>query len=290
MAATNNNGKNSDKTTRKLQLAGEKHYMHDLETSNPWDYEKRTNKSTSYKKGSFASKNTRMIMQLSRFFVYLAAVGVIGIFVFLSLSNHADIFVNIMKYRSIFTLLTIVFIVDAIIVNIVFEKNVILILFAWILNFLYPWKRDKSVHEGTTGKVLTVGIIAALIAMTGTFFAAFTTYGAGTLIMEDETSRHMVAECLEQDVNGELLGKALFDNFDIQEVQLNKTNKDVTIIFKGMGNVKANGENIADKALPTMLTYKKTASEKHYKLVAAEVDDEELRANVLKDYEKQILN
>lgn len=291
MSAANDKEKKSDKTTAKLQLAKERNYLQDLETDNPWDYKKKPQLQPGKNhKGSFASKNTRMVMQISRLVVYLAAIGMIGVFLFLSLSEHVDIFANIMKYRSILTMLTILFIVDAIILNVMFEKNVILILFAWILNFIYPWKRDKTVHEGITGKVLTIGIIAALIAMTGTFFAAFTTYGAGTLIMDDESSRHMVAECLEQEIyDGKMLGNALFDNFDIQKVQLNKTDKDITIIFNGAGNVKANGESIADKALPTILTFKKETSEEHYKLVTAEVDDEELRANRLKDYERQIL-
>lgn len=295
MATVKDKETDAKKTTGKLQLAKERHYTHDFDTDNPWDYQKTAGNQQSHaaahKKGSFASKNTRMVMLVSRCLMYLAAMGMIGVFIYLSLSEHVDIFANIMKYRSVFSILTILFIVDAIIINICYEKNVILILFAWILNFFYPWKRDKSVHDGNVGKVLTVGIIAAIIGMTGTFFAAYTTYGAGTLAMEDDTSRHIVAECLEQEeTEGAVLGKALFKNFDIRDVKLEQTNKETTITFTGMGNVDANDlQKVADKSMPTVLTYKKTSAKGDYKLTAVMVDDTELRANRLKDFEKLIL-
>lgn len=295
MAITNEkDNKQTEKKNVRLQLSKGNDFLQDTEHENPWDF-KKTNvnpkPTAGHRKGSFASKNTRKVMLVSRYIVYVTAMIMIGLFINLSLSNHADIFINIVEIRSVLTFLSIVFIIDAVLLNMFFEKNIFMILFAWILNFLYPWKRDKHVGEKGVGKILTIGIIASMIGVAGTFFSAFITYGPGTLLMEDKNSRHIVAECLEQETaDGELLGKKLGKTFAIKETKLEQSEKEKTIVLTGMGSVKADGELSETKNIPTVLTYKKAASEKNYKLVGVSVEDTEIRANRLKDYEKQILN
>lgn len=277
----------------RLQLSKGNDFFQDTEGENPWDFKKKdVNKKSAaaHRKGSFASKNTRIVMLICRYIVYITAMVIIGMFMKLSLSDHADIFMNILEIRPILTLLSVVFIIDAILLNMFFEKNVFMILFAWILSFLYPWKRDKHVGEKGIGKILTIGIIASVIGAAGTFFLAYTTYGAGTLLMEDKASRHVVAECLEQEISdGEVLGKVLGKSFAIKEVKLEQTGKAKTIVLNGVGSVKADGEFSDAKNIPTILTYKKDSKDGVYKLVKAVIDDTELRENRIKIYESKLL-
>lgn len=226
----------------------------------------------------------KQILLVSRLMVYMAAIAMIGVFIYLSLSNHADIFMNIMKFRSVITLLTIVFIVDAIILNLFYKKNVIMIVFAWVLNFIYPWMRERKVKGSNVGKVLTVGIIASIIGMTGTFFSAYTTYGAGTLLMEKEADRHIVAECLDQELSdGEKLGKTLFKSFDVKQAEV----KENEIILTGVGIYTVDDKmfTMTEKTIPTVLTYEKGS----IKLSKVSIKEQELDESLIEVYERKIL-
>lgn len=266
---------------------------------NPWDYDKFKDLEDP---GAFYSihKPIRIDVppdheysifpNVSKIFMYIAVLLLIGVFVLMCAGKPVDILFRIQKYKVLFAIGNGILFLDALIVNFLYERKISLLILAWLFPFAYPLARNHHVDDRPgMGGICCFAIIAAFIATGANVYHTYAQYGEYCM-NENEILRHGVAEIMAQEsANGVSLGTVLKRNYKIENVQVNESG--TVIQFEGYGKwyiSKMGYEPTAGFDIPTVLVYKQQSAG-GYKLTEAVLDGTSVSGEDIYTYENKIL-
>jgi len=277
------NDEGNDKQTGGLRLSGEKERKEMgvlQEQENPWDFDKpeepiiTRSVSSGVTAGSSSHSSflgdVHIVVKLGRIVVYVSILFMIISAIWVATQPKIDSYVNLLKFSPFYSLCEFLLILDAILVNVLYERKISLIFWAWLFGFIYPIKRDKHVNGGSLWSgLLCVGMLLACVALVANFMTALTDYGQ-VVMNEDEAVRTAVVAFMEHPVTegGENFGSKLKKNFQIQNIDVETQGTQMVVVVQGNGQYGANTDGFIDymsKTVATQLAFVRDASG-NYKL------------------------
>lgn len=284
-----------------LQLSGmseQQRTDQKTEQENPWDFEKAEKPIVTHSISSSAITDSRShgsfvndipaIVKVGGFVVYACILLMIGSMVWVALQPKIDIYITLTKFSPIISVCQVIIFIDAILVNVLYERKLSIILWAWLFCPVYPIKRDKHVNGGGSwGTLACGGMIIATVATVGNFTAAYMNYGQ-VIMNEDATVRNAIVEFMEQPVpnSGESFDSKLNKNFQIENMDyVTQGNKNI-IVVQAYGQYDFTSDGIIDytsNTVPTQLGFVKDSSGK-YTIGAMVVNDSTLSAGNVEYY------
>ncbi len=265
---------------------------------NPWDYDKFKDLEDP---GAFYSihKPVRIDVppdheysifpNISKIFMYIAVLLLIGVYVWMCVGKPVDILFRIQKYKVFFAIGNGILFLDALIVNVLYERKISLLFLAWLFPFVYPLARNHHVDDRPgMGGICCFAMLAACIATGVNVYHTYVQYGEYCMD-ENETLRHGVADLMDQKASdGERLGSVFKKNYRLEQV---KTNESGTVIqLEGYGKWyigKMGYEPAAGFDVPTVLLYNRQATGE-YELSKAVLDGSSLSGGDISVYENKI--
>ena len=207
-------------------------------------------------------------------------------------SQHAvDIVYNVQPLQWVVNVVAVVIVIDAIVVNVLHKRSISLIVFALLLDCLYPLQRGKRTEQGETiGTILTVIMFIAYGALFLQAGKAVNNYGT-IIYLEDEKTREEIAFVLDQEINNARLGNRIMQIMDIEEAIYGQENKKDVVILEGKGSVHLqNSSFVANgyKDTETRLGFVKSDTGQ-YELVSVTLGDQVLTDQYLEYYQKEVL-
>ncbi len=271
---------------------------------NPWDYDDVPVRETSIRSSfdnevyiasvSRSKGDTNIIVVLGRILVYIAAILFIGAAIWCATQNKVDVTFNILKLKWAFTLSNVICFVDAILVNVLYERKITLIVLAWLLPFLYPFKRDQHVNDsGGIGALMSLGMTIALVCVCAVIFSSVTTY-SGIAMIEDDYTRAIAAEVFDQGgTQGTSLGARISNNVAVSDVQVVTKGTKTVVVFEGLGRHYIGEEGIliesGNMVYDTQLAFVKNASGQ-YVLSGVVLGNKQMNSQFVSDYSSMMLN
>ena len=272
------NEEKPDKQAGGLRLSGELEQQEmgrQKNQENPWDFgrpeEPVVTRSISntgvYDRSSYRStvSNIHIVVKLGRIAVYVCMLLMIIAMIWCVTQPRIDIFFNFMKFAGFFTFCGVVFVVDAILVNVLYERKISLVLLAWLFYPVYPLKRDKHVNGASPwGGWVCIATLIVLVAWVVNYVAAFTNYGAA-ILNGDKAVRNAVAAFMDSPVpdSEENYSSRLGKNFVIQNVDVETEGNQSVIIVQANGQYGKDTDSFIDytsKTVPTQLAFVKDSS------------------------------
>lgn len=201
----------------------------------------------------------------------------------------------------------IVLTLDAILINRGYKPNKSLYVFAWVLNFLYPFRRDGHLMKKSNilHYILTVVIILGFAGVGCQGFRSHCIYKAVHQVngKEDEEK---VAALMSQDADGTALAEQLYQSFHVNGVAVHENGKVTKIVLLGTGNfvvdpklegakdvkwsIKENlfvGQGSFDTS--TQLVFIKGMQNTEYRLSTVKINDELLPPSYIYNYWKKVV-
>lgn len=228
----------------------------DLGESNPWDFDKTqepvviSSVSTTKNAGSVYGKNTsgeNIVLTIGKYAVYLSFILNFAVYAWICTQNHSEIFVNALKFQGLFSICSIIVILDAILVNILHERKISLIILAWILPFIYPMQRNK--HVSGSGGMGTACCFASIIAAVGLFafiMKSWSQYGNIITILDNETRAEAVAVMDQTTSDGQRIGDKIVRKVSIEDALVQKQGNTTVVALAGYGSVTIDGDVFMD--------------------------------------------
>lgn len=272
------NDEKNDKQTGGLHLSGaeEGKGTGDLkEQENPWDFDKpeepivtRSIRSSVTADSSLHGSLTgdvHIVVKLGQIIIYVCMLLMMISIIWIVTQPKIDIYMNLRKVSPLFSFCGFLLVADSILVNVLYERKISLILWAWMLMIVYPMKRDKHVNGGSSwGGLACVGMLIAYVALVANIMTAFTAYGKAVM-NEDETVRTEIVTFMEHPVadGGENFGSKLKKNLLIQNVDVATQGNQMIVVVEGNGQYGADKDAFLDymsKTVATQLAFVKDAS------------------------------
>ena len=112
-----------------------------------------------------AKSQNNMVLTVGMVLVYISFAIYIICMACVCIKEPSDMYVNLLKVQWVFSLCVLIWIVDAVLVNILYDRKISLILFAWLFPFLYPSKRNDHVngHAGLGNLFCVVMVIVGFV-------------------------------------------------------------------------------------------------------------------------------
>ncbi len=271
---------------------------------NPWDYDGVPARETSIRSSfnnevytasvSRSMSDTNIIVVIGRILVYIAAILIIGAALWCATQNKVDIAFNILKLSWAFTISNVICFVDAILVNVLHERKISLIVLAWLLPFLYPFKRDQHVNgSGGIGALMSLGMVIALVCVCAIMFSSITTY-SGIATIEDDHTRTIAAEVFDQGgTQGTSLGARISGNVAVSNVQVVTKGTKTVVVFEGLGRHYIGEEGVliesGNMVYETQLAFVKNESGQ-YVLSGVVLGNKQMNSQFVSYYNSMILN
>lgn len=270
---------------------------------NPWEHEGVSVRETSIRASfdnevytssvSRSTNDTNIIIVIGRFLVYIAAILFIGAAIWCATQNKVDVTFNILKLKWAFTISNVICFVDAILVNILHERKISLIILAWFLPFLYPFKRDQHVNGSAgIGGLMSLGMVIAFVCVGAIIFSSVTTY-SGIAMIEDDETRAIAAEVFDQGATqGTSLGARISSNVAVSNVQVVTQGTKTVVVFEGLGRHHISEEGVmvesGNMIYDTQLAFAKNESGQ-YVLTGVVLSNKQLNAQFVSYYNSMIL-
>lgn len=272
------NDEKPDKQTGGLRLSGEPEQQETESQGNqenPWDFDRpeepavtRSISNTGvYDSSSYRStvSDVHIVVKLGRIIIYGCMLFSIITMIWSLTQPKMDIFFNFMKFGVFYSFMEPVFIVDAILVNVLYGRKISLVLWAWLFGAVYPMKRDKHVNGGSPwGGLVFIAMLLTGAAWVASLMTAFTTYGA-TILNEDAAVRTAVVEFMDSPAtdDGENFSLRLKKNLEIQNIDVETEGNQSMVIVQGNGRYGADTNGFIDytnKTVATQLAFVKDSS------------------------------
>lgn len=297
-------------STGRLRLSGvekPEHSDDEANDRNPWDFDGQepyqmtsiSNMAVNSADYSSAiqSKNTgnNIVLAIGKTALYVLFILDIIVIVWCCQQSKVDLYTNLLKWQWVGSICSIVGLIDAILVNVLYERKISLIVIAFFLSFLYPWRRAKFTNgNGGIGALIAVGMVVASVTLFASTYSAFTSYG--NVVMEpDAEIRKSVAEVIDQPTeDGSTLGTKIGQNVTIQSADVRVQGNTTQVIIAGMGRHYVDTSNNAlvemnTKTIPTQLLFVKNGEQGTYQLSGAALDDKALSSQYLEFYNNSVL-
>ncbi|MCM1179691.1 MAG: hypothetical protein NC347_05520 [Clostridium sp.] len=291
----------NDKQTGSLRLSGAgegKGTGGVPEQDNPWDFDKpeepivtrSIQSSVTVDSGSYGglASDVHIVVKLGRILVYACMFFMIASMIWIVTQPKIDLYMNTRKISPLFSLCAFVVIVDSILVNVLYERKISLIFWAWFLMLAYPLKRDNHVNGGgPLGGLTCFGMLIAYVAFFASIMTSFSTYGKAVM-NEDATVRSEIVAFMEQPVagTGDNFESRLKQNLLIQNIEVVTQGNQRIVVVQGNGEYGANKDGLVEymsKTVATQLAFVKDTSG-NYQIGAAMLGDVTLSNQYLEYY------
>lgn len=272
------------------------------EQANPWDFDRpeeslktRSVSSTAPDSSTYKSSAYQIhpVVKIGRIVVYVDMLFMIIAMASIGAQPKLDIYLSIIKLSPIFSVCELLLIVDAVLVNVLYEKKISLIFWAWLLAFVYPLKRDKHVNGGSSwGGLICIGIIMASVFLASNMVVASLTYGLA-IVNVDEAERAEIKEFVEYTAaEGEdSFGERLKRNFTVENIVVEKQGNQTIMVFQGIGRYSVNENAFLDhgnNSVETQLAFVKDSSG-DYQLGAVLFGDVQLSEYYMQHYWENLI-
>ena len=268
-----------------LNLTGEESQepKEDKLEMNPWDVEEPIVVSsipTTVGDGENTKRHTdgnEMALKISQIIMYVLMVLCIVSIVWLSTQPVVNLYVNLLKFQWLYSLLSLVMLIDLVLVCVLWGRKISLILVAIFFAFWYPKKRNDHVNGyGGIGGILGISYLIASIVLCGIVFKGFSRYGA-IIVEEDEATRIEAAAMLDQITeNGVAMGDVISDNMIIAEARVEEQKGKTVVVLCGAGNIYIEDDVFmlgTEKNVATQMAFVKNSSTGEYEIAAAALND-----------------
>lgn len=296
-------GKKEEEEGR-LRLSGQKDSANKKGTArdlNPWDhpYEEYAMGSRSISK-SIDSRTYRgrveeehhpvlLIMYIIVATLFFSEIVVLG---WVTAQNDVDIQFNLLKFRWLYTAVSSVVLLDAILVNILHRKNGVIVVLALMLPFTYPLKRGKDTNgHSFTGHLICWGWLVAFTSLMMLVAGAISKYGAVVQI-PDERIRHEAALVLNQDLDGMSMGNRMKKVIWIEDARYEQQNGEDVVVLMGYDSVYFKNTTFVHSGADDIETrfYFVKNGEGQYELSMVTLDEKEITGQNLQYYWNKYLN
>lgn len=225
------------------------------------------------------SEKAETALKIGKILIYISIVVQIASMIWITSQEPVDVYVNMLKFQAIFGLAELICIVDAILINVLYTKKISLIFIAWLLPFLYPFKRNKFIDgSGGFGTVCCWSSLVASFILIGFITKAVFTYGGLITTFDKETKTAAIELFNQKTEDGRLYEDLITEKIFIEAVEFEKMDGMEVFGFVGYGTVKLEGEVFLDtrnKNVETQLVFIKGDNGK-YKLEYVKLGDKEL--------------
>lgn len=269
-----------------------------MEQDNPWDFAKdeepivtRSISSSAISSSDFHSSqasDTSIIIKITGILAYLSLLVEIGGMIWIAMQPEIDVYVRTVKISPLFSACQLMMIVDAILVNVLYERKLTLILWAWLFCPVYAIKRERHVNSGASfGGLLCAGYIIATLVFIGKVFSASMEYG-DVITNLDDTVRYTVVEFMEQPTpeGGETYKSKLDRSFLVDEMDCVTQGNQQVVVIQAYGLYDFSSDGIlkyTSFSVPTQLCFVKDSAGQ-YKPAAIVVNDKKLTEKNIKYY------
>lgn len=201
----------------------------------------------------------------------------------------------------------VIFTIDAVVINHGYKQNKSLYVFAWVLNFIYPFQRSNHLMRKSPVADYVLAAIAVL-GFAGVGYHTITGHCQykAVYMVEDEKERQEVEALFSQDADGVALGKQLYKSFHVSGVAvyenervskivlIGNSNHIVDPALKGKTDVKWNiKENLfVDNGscnVPTQLIFIRGVHNTEYRLSTVKIEDESLLPSYIYNYWRKVI-
>lgn len=189
-------------------------------------------------KRHMSGNNMIMVITFCQILVYIVSIATIGLYAYAIMQGKFNMYNTLMNMKIYIQISGVVFLVDAIVVNIFYQKNISLVLFAIFLSLFYPAKRD-SVTGGKLGTVCTIGMTLAFVIIIVQFLVGAGKYGTPVVTLRDDYSTEHAKEFMEQTGDGtsKELGDLLSKNIQVDSIIFKQDKGKDTVVIEGMGEI-----------------------------------------------------
>ena len=228
----------------------------DLGESNPWDFDKNqepvvissvstTNNTSSVQRNDISGDN--IILIIGKYAAHLSIILEIALIAWICSQGMSDVYMNLQKLQGVFSICTLVVIVDAVLVNILYGRKVSLIVWALLLPFVYPMQRNKYVSgSGGLGTLCCFGFLVAFLAFFAFIFKAVAGYGEIIKIADNETRTEAVAVMDQTAADGQRIGDKIMKKVYVKDALVQKQGNTTVVALAGYGSVTIDGDVFMD--------------------------------------------
>ena len=225
-------------------------------------------------------KKTSTVVVVSGIILYVLFAIYIAAMIWVYTTHPIDMYANILKVRSITSLVSLYIIVDAFLVFFLYEKRASLFVFAFILSPFYPIRRNKVINgSGGIGTLFSLVFVISLGALIVKMMGSIGQYG-GIMTSLDDNLRTEVKTMLEEPLEtGETYGQALSQYFTITDGVLTTEGGQSVLTLTGTGKISYRDDGVFQievSPIPTTMVFVKNSSGGTYKLQAAKLNDKPL--------------
>ncbi|MCM1158008.1 MAG: hypothetical protein NC300_04700 [Bacteroidales bacterium] len=234
-----------------------------------------------------------IIVKIMGIVIYAVAIAHSGLLCWIAYQGVGKMTTNLYKFQGTFTFLSLIILVDAIMVNILFERKISLFVVALLLPFLYPGMRTSHVKgSGGFGSIFSLIYFLSLCGFFAFFGNSYLHYGA-VILLEDEGKRTIAIDALdEMTESGKTLGDILAKTVRIEQVGVEQDAAgNVMVGFAGSGMISLDQDTYIKgmtKSVPTELVFVKSSGSGTYELRRAALNGKELTERGITNYWKLI--
>lgn len=287
-----------------LKLSETNHQQMEKEDNgvpNPWDFNVESEPVVISSISSTTETNTvgtkdqegrELVLKIGMIVVYVCFILNIASAAWICTQETSKLMENVLKFQGLYTATTLICIVDAILVNILYERKVSLVFVAWLLGFLYPVIRNKHVNgRSGMGGWCCFGTLIAGVVLTVYLFKGLSMYGSILVIMDEETRTQAVALMDQTMEDGRRLGDKIMKNVYVEGAAMEKEGAYTFVGLVGEGSVKIDGDVFMDMgtgSVETRLGFVKEGNGK-YELQAVVLDGTEMTSYGAKSYWNSVI-
>lgn len=181
-----------------------------------------------------------ILLRLFQIITWIAVAVEIGAFVYVGMNEGYQLLQSLDKVSLIFKIVAGILLADAVLVNAISGFNIVLIVVAIVLPFLYPAIRNSYVYKSRgLGAAVSVVYFLSIVCFAGYCVNAYHLYGNIIAIENPDEQEKVIATYNKNLPTGQSLGDVLMDEFDIEKVYVvegEKNNYDV--VFEGKGKIQ----------------------------------------------------
>lgn len=287
-----------------LKLSETNHQQMEKEDNgipNPWDFNVESEPVVISSISSTTETNTvgtkdqegrELVLKIGMILVYVCFILNIASAAWICTQETSKLMENALKFQGLYTATTLICIVDAILVNILYERKISLIFLAWLLGFLYPVIRNKHVNgRSGMGGWCCFGTLIASLALVVYIFKGFSMYGNILVITDEETRTQAIALMDQTMEDGRRLGDKIMKNVHVEVAVIQKEGTYTCVGLLGEGRVKIDGDAFMDTgtaSVETQLAFVKEGNGK-YQLQAVVLDGTEMTSYGAKSYWNSVI-
>ena len=257
--------------------------------------------------GDHMGTASKVVTTVTGFLIYVVLVLMAAACVWLVLQDLSMFRKGFLVVIAAYLLSGIVFTLDAVLINRGYKPNKSLYVFSWILNFLYPFRRDNHMLKKSNiiRYILTIAVILGFAGVGYQGFMAHRIYKAVYMVDAGE-EREKVEALMSQDADGIALGEQLYKSFRVKGVAVSENGKISKIVLLGNSNYIVDPKlddadsvswNIKENLfvdqesfdVPTQLVFIKSMQNTDYRLSTVKIDDEFLLPSYIYNYWRKVI-